>query len=176
MATRSTCETVTLMRRTLTVSESVTIDVSPMTAWEAVSDITQMGRWSPENLGGSTAGGAPIAVGATFVGRNKRGSHHWSTECTVTAADPGERFAFRVHRIGPKRPVVPARIATWEYRFEEAAGGTLVTETWTDDRRWPDAMVTVFDKAVTGGRTFAEYQPKNIRRTLDRLKTELEQG
>lgn len=166
----------TSMPRTLTVSESVTIGVSPMTAWEAVSDITQMGRWSPENLGGRTTAGEPIAVGTSFVGRNKRGGAHWSTECTVTVADPGERFAFRVHRIGPKRPLVPARIATWEYRFEEAEGGTRVTETWTDDRRWPDALVNVFDKAVTGGHTFAEYQPKNIRRTLDRLKTELEQG
>ena len=162
------------MSRTCTVSDSVTIAVSPMTAWQAVSDITQMGRWSPENRGGRTTDGGPVAVGTSFVGTNERGGAHWTTECTVTAADPGERFAFRVHRIGGKKPLVPARIATWEYRFEEAEGGTLVTETWTDDRRWPDAVTQVFDKAVTGGRTFAQYQPKNIRRTLDRLRTELE--
>ncbi|KRE39302.1 polyketide cyclase [Janibacter sp. Soil728] len=162
------------MSRTRTVSESVTIDVSPLTAWQAVSDITQMGRWSPENTGGQTTGASAIEVGTSFVGQNRRGKGRWSTQCTVTAADPGERFAFRVHRIGATKPIIPARIATWEYRFEEAEGGTLVTETWTDDRRWPDAMVKVFDKAATGGRTFAEYQPKNIRRTLDRLKSELE--
>lgn len=162
------------MSRNRTVSDSVTIAVSPLTAWQAVSDITQMGRWSPENKGGATTGGDPIAVGTSFVGTNKRGGARWSTQCTVTAADPGERFAFRVHRIGVKKPLLPARIATWEYRFEEVAEGTLVTETWTDDRRWPDAVARVFDKAATGGATFAEYQPKNIRRTLDRLKIELE--
>ncbi|MDN5717632.1 MAG: SRPBCC family protein [Janibacter sp.] len=162
------------MSRTRTVSDSVTIAVSPLTAWQAVSDITQMGRWSPENTGGRTTGTAPIAVGTSFVGTNSRGGARWSTQCTITAADPGERFAFRVHGIGGTKPVLPARIATWEYRFEEAEGGTRVTETWTDDRRWPDAVARVFDKAATGGRTFAQFQRKNIRRTLDRLKSELE--
>jgi uncharacterized protein YndB with AHSA1/START domain len=162
------------MQRPRTASGTVTIAVDPMTAWEAVSDITQMGRWSPENTGGRAAADGPVTVGSSFVGRNRRGRARWSTECTVTAADPGERFAFRVHRIGGRRPVLAAAIATWEYRFEPVAGGTLVTETWTDDRRWPDGVARVFDRVVTGGRTFAEYQPGNIRRTLDRLKVELE--
>ncbi len=171
-----TCDTVRSMQRTLTVSDSVTIAVDPLTAYDAVSDVRQMGRWSPENTGGQTRGEGPVTVGSSFVGRNRRGSARWSTECTVTAADPGEHFAFRVHRIGGRRPVLPAAIATWEYRFERVEAGTLVTETWTDDRRWPDALARVFDRAVTGGRTFAEYQPHNIRRTLDRLAAELERG
>lgn len=162
-------------RRTLTVSDSVVIAVDPITAWEAVSDITQMGRWSPENTGGHLTVTGPVTVGTPFDGSNKRGGARWTTSCTVTAADPGERFAFRVHRIGPPgRPLITAHIATWEYRFEAVDGGTRVTETWTDERRWPDALARVFDRAVTGGSTFAEYQPKNIRRTLDRLKAELE--
>lgn len=163
------------MRRPHTVSDSVTIAVDPLTAWAAISDITQMGRWSPENVGGRAATDGALTVGDSFVGHNTRGRARWSTECTVTAADPGERFAFRVHHIGPRgRALLPASIATWEYRFEPRGEGTLVTETWTDDRRWPDAVARIFDRAVTGGRTFAEYQPKNIRRTLDRLKSELE--
>ncbi|WP_435200951.1 SRPBCC family protein [Janibacter sp. GS2] len=169
------------MRRQLTVSDTITIAVTPRTAWEAVSDVTQMGRWSPENTGAQIGpeherAGAPLAVGTPFVGTNKRGPARWSTQCTVTAADPGERFAFRVHRIGPRRPVVPGRIATWEYRFEEVDGGTRVTETWTDDRPWPDALARVFDAAVTGGETFADFQQRNIRRTLERLRSQLEQG
>ena len=158
------------------MSDSVTIAVTPRAAWDAVSDITQMGRWSPENLGGRTTSPGEVAVGTAFVGDNKRGAFRWSTRCTVTAADPGERFAFRVHGIGVARPVVPASIATWEYRFEEVAGATLVTETWTDDRRWPDLVANRFDALATGGRTFAQFQAKNIRRTLDRLKAELEQA
>lgn len=162
------------MNRTLTVSDSVTIAVSPQTAWEAVSDVTQMGRWSPENTGARLPSSGPVPVGTSFVGTNARGRRRWTTECTVTASDPGERFAFRVHGIGAGRPVLRGRIATWEYRFEEGDEGTTVTETWTDDRRWPDAVAALFDKAVTGGHLFADFQRRNIRRTLDRLRTELE--
>lgn len=164
------------MQRTLTVSDSVTVAVPPTTAWEAVADVTQMGRWSPENTGARLPSSGPLAVGDSFVGTNRRGRHRWTTECTVTAADPGERFAFRVHRIGAGRPVVRGRIATWEYRFEEVDGGTRVTETWTDDRRWPDVVAAVFDKTATGGHLFADFQRTNIRRTLDGLRRELEQG
>lgn len=170
------------MTRPKTVSDTVVIDVDPQTAYEAVSDITQMGRWSPENLGGHLEGAAggpgdsQVTVGTSFVGRNRRGKAEWVTQCTVTAADPGERFAFRVHRIGLGTPKVNGKIATWDYRFEAVDGGTRVTETWTDDRPWPDAVATVFDRAATGGRTFAQFQAKNIARTLDRLKGELEGG
>lgn len=166
------------MTRLKTVSDSVVIDVDPQTAYAAVSDITQMGRWSPENLGGEVAGSlaGPVTVGTSFVGRNRRGRAEWVTGCTVTAADPGVRFAFRVHRIGIGTPRVRARIATWDYRFEAVDAGTRVTETWTDDRPWPDGVAALFDKAVTGGSTFAQFQAKNIRRTLDRLQTELEDG
>jgi hypothetical protein len=162
------------MTRHKTVSDSIVIDVDPQTAYAAVSDITQMGRWSPENLGGEVDEPGPVTVGTAFVGKNRRGKAEWVTACTVTAADPGERFAFRVHRIGIGAPRIPGRIATWEYRFAAAEGGTHVTETWTDDRPWPDALATVFDKVATGGRTFAQFQTKNIRRTLTRLKSELE--
>ncbi|MGO1166088.1 MAG: SRPBCC family protein [Janibacter sp.] len=170
------------MRRPLTVSDSVLIAVSPQVAWEAVADVTQMGRWSPENTGAQVESGAtgeaeggPLPVGTSFVGTNRRGRARWSTRCTVTAADPGERFAFRVHQIGLRRPVVRGRNATWEYRFEEVNEGTRVTETWTDDRPWPDALARAFDAVVTGGHTFADFQKRNIRRTLDRLKAQLEQ-
>lgn len=162
------------MTRPRTVSDDIVIDVDPQTAYAAVSDISQMGRWSPENLGGEVADGQEIAVGTSFVGRNRRGKAQWVTEATVTAADPGERFAFRVDRIGVRTPRLKGRNATWEYRFEPVEGGTRVTETWTDDRPWPDAVATAFDAVATGGRTFAQFQEKNIRRTLTRLKRELE--
>ncbi|MEU6814526.1 SRPBCC family protein [Streptomyces sp. NPDC046860] len=164
------------MARVLSVSDSIVVDVPPDVAYEAVSRPGDMGRWSPENLGtapGSADG--PAGVGTSFVGRNKRGRFRWVTRCTVTAAEPGRRFAFRVHAIGVGRPRLRGPIATWEYRFEPAGDGTLVTETWTDDRRtWPDAVAAVFDRVVTSGSTFADFQARNIRRTLGNLKRELE--
>lgn len=164
------------MPRTFTVSDSVVINASPQQLYDQISDVTQMGKWSPENRGATLqAGSGDVAVGMSFDGRNKRGSKTWVTRCTVTAADPGERFAFRVHSIGFRTPRVPGAIATWQYQFEAVDEGTRVTETWTDDRRsWPDFVANAFDKAVTGGKTFAEFQVGNIRKTLSNLKAAIE--
>lgn len=160
----------------MTVSDSVEIAVDPQTVYAEVADVDRMSRWSPENLGTGDASRGPLAEGDTFVGHNRRGPGRWSTGCTVIAAEPGERFAFRVHRYGFGRVLVPASVATWAYTFEEVAPGrTRVTETWQDDRtRWPDALAARFDRFVTRGRTFDEYQAGNIRRTLDRLREDLE--
>lgn len=165
-----------VLARVFTVHSSVVIAVPPEVAYRAVSCPGDMGRWSPENLG-TTAGPAdgPAALGSTFVGRNKRGRFRWVTRCTVTAADPGRRFAFRVHAIGLDRPRLRGPIATWEYRFEPSGDGTRVTETWTDDRRaWPTFVAHTFDRLATAGSTFADFQTRNIEKTLRNLKRELE--
>ncbi|MEU8677679.1 SRPBCC family protein [Streptomyces sp. NPDC048560] len=166
------------MSRTMSVSDSIVIDVVPSAAYEQLSDPTAMGRWSPENTGATVVGDRKDAyVGMVFEGRNKRGPVRWTTRCTVTAAEPGKRFAFRVHAIGARRPLLPGAIATWEYRFEQVDGATRVTETWTDDRRaWPDFVANAFDRVATRGHTFAVFQARNIRTTLERLKQALEAG
>ncbi|MFJ4782609.1 SRPBCC family protein [Streptomyces sp. NPDC088794] len=164
------------MTRVFTVSDSIVIGISPDAAYQAVSRPGDMGRWSPENLGTTSGPDGNATLGTTFVGRNKRGGFRWVTRCTVTAADPGRRFAFRVHAIGRTRPRLRGPIATWEYRFEPADEGTRVTETWTDDRRaWPTFVANAFDRIATSGKTFADYQARNIAKTLHNLKRELEQ-
>lgn len=159
------------MARDLTVTDSIVVKCDPAEVYEKVSDPTKMGGWSPENLGATVPGGSSHAyVGMVFDGHNKRGGARWTTRCTVTAADPGRCFRFRVDAIGLKTPRIPASIATWEYRFEQVDGGTKITETWTDDRRrWPDVVANVFDKLVTRGHTFAEFQRRNIGSTLSNL-------
>lgn len=164
------------MSRVFSVCRSIEVEVAPETAYQAVSRPEDMGRWSPENRG--TTGDVPTGPtvpGTSFVGRNKRGRIRWVTRCTVTVADPGRRFAFRVHAIGARRPRLRGPIATWEYRFEPHGTGTRVTETWTDDRRaWPDLAARAFDWLVTPGQTFAAFQTRNIDRTLHNLKHALE--
>lgn len=164
------------MPRTLTVSGSIVVARDPLTVYEHVSKPWLMGRWSPENRGARVHGGRRDAeVGMVFDGRNKRGPVSWTTRCTVSAADPGERFAFRVRAIGLRTPRLRGPIATWEYHFEGLPGGTRVTETWTDDRRgWPDPIANAFDRVATRGHTFAAFQTGNIARTLSNLKTSLE--
>ena len=159
------------MGRVVTVSGSVVIMRPAGELYGMVADVTRMGEWSPENRGAVLSGAASVPeVGTVFDGANTRGRVSWSTRCTVTRAVPGREFAFRVHAIGGTHRKVPGRIATWRYTLQEHDGGTLVTETWTDDRPWPDAVAHVFDRVVTGGTTFAAFQRRNIRRTLHTLK------
>lgn len=168
-----------MAKRILEVSDSVEIAATAPDLYAMVSDPTRMGEWSPENVGATVinpnADGTAFQ-GMVFEGKNKRGRSRWITRCTVTAADPGERFAFRVHAIGLKSPKIKGANASWEYRFEALDGGrTRVTETWFDDRvRWPNAVVAVFDRVVTSGKTFPEFQRKNIARTLAALQASVE--
>ena len=164
------------MTREMEVSGSIVVGVDPKVAYDAVSDIRQMGRWSPENRGAVVKGDFDHAyVGMRFVGDNKRGPMRWQTECVVTVADPGRRFAFDVCRYGFGRFMVPVRVASWAFDFESVDGGTRVTETWSDGRTgWPDFATRVFDPIATRKASFAEFQKGNIRRTLANLKQELE--
>ncbi len=165
------------MPREMTVQDSVTIaGVSPEQVYAEISDPSRMGRWSPENKGAQIdTAGSPAPVGTTFVGKNARFGAKWHTRCVVTASDPGQRFAFDVRAIGIKKPRLRSLIATWEYRFEPVEDGTRVTESWTDGRRrWPTFAATAFDKTVTRGTTFAQWQRKNIAKTLANLKADLE--
>lgn len=166
------------MPRTFSVSDDIVISADPMSIYRHVSNPALMGQSSPENLGARVVGGQQDAyAGMTFDGHNKRGPFRWTTRCTVTAAEPGERFAFRVHAIGVKRPRIPGAVATWEYRFETVQGGTRVTEIWTDNRTaWPDFLANAFDKVATRGHTFAEFQRRNISTTLRNLKSVLERS
>ncbi len=169
------------MARIITVSDTVDIDVDADMLYSLVSDPTRMGTWSPENLGATVLNPAhdgAAFVGMTFEGRNQRGRASWTTRCTVTAADPGQRFAFTVHTIGLKKPRIRSANASWEYRFEPISSSkTRVTETWNDDRTsWPDPLVAAFDRIVTSGKTFPEFQRINIRKTLDALKRATEEA
>lgn len=164
------------MSRETTVSDSVVIAVDPVEIWRQLADPTQMPRWSTENTGARTGSvGRPLVQGEVFDGTNRRGRARWSTQCVVRHSVPGERFCFDVRRIGLGTPRLPGRIARWDYVLVSVAGGTEVSETWTDGRRgWPDWLAAVFDRTVTGGRLFSDFQRRNIARTLAALKADLE--
>ncbi len=113
---------------------SETIAADPDTLYDLVSDLTQMGKWSPEASGGRWVGGATgPAVGAKFLGNNRSGWRRWSTSSEITAADRGKRFAFRVTvRPGPRSPTGPmtsSRTATAP--GSSSAGPTFARAGWT---------------------------------------------
>ena len=101
------------------------MSATPDQVWELISDVTQIGKYSPETFEAEwTDGATGPAVGARFRGhvkRNGRGPIYWSP-CKVLVADPGKEFRFAV--VGPK----DRAINTWGYKLQATGGGTDVTE------------------------------------------------
>jgi uncharacterized protein YndB with AHSA1/START domain len=139
----------------------------PDRVWSLISDVTRMGEWSPEALGGEWKGGASgPAVGAKFAGKNARGKRTWSTACEVIAAEPGARFAFVV-KSGP------LGVATWDYAITPTPSGCRVCETWTDDR---GTIIKVLGKLVTGIADRESHNRDGMAQTLEALAKAAEQS
>ncbi|MEM9610705.1 MAG: SRPBCC family protein [Actinomycetota bacterium] len=102
----------------------IEIDAPPEQLYDMVSDITRMGEWSPESVGGRWLDGGTGRVGDWFVGANETPERSWERECEVAAAEQGRDFTFVV--LG-----VEQNCTWWSYEFEPGAGGgTTVTERW----------------------------------------------
>ncbi len=141
------------------VTVTKVIASQPEVIYDLVADITQMPKYSPENTAGEWINGAtgPV-VGAQFKGANKLGKATWSTKPTVTVAERGREFAFKVP--GAAGPV-------WTYRFEPAPGGTLVTESVVQAKRSPLPIRLI--QKLNGVTDRAAVLREGMVTTLDRL-------
>jgi hypothetical protein len=145
--------------RQTSVSETISRPADEV--WAMVSDITRMGEWSPENLGGTWVKGATgPALGARFTGRNRNGTHSWSTQATVVACEPGRSFGFRVHS-------GPLGIAEWRYTFDGTEDGCRVTETWVDQR---GLFIRLIGKTISGVEHDDAFARDAMAETLRKLK------
>ena len=134
----------------------------PERVWDLISDVTRMGDWSPEAIGGTWVKGASRpAVGAKFKGRNKHGKRSWSTSCTVTDAEPGRCFGFDVD-------AGPLGVANWSYTIDPNPDGAscTVTETWTDRR---GMLITKLGGVLTGVSDRATHNRSTMEQTLAAL-------
>lgn len=148
--------------------DSVTVRMAapPERIWDLVSDVTRIGRYSPETFEAEWLDGAGgPAVGARFRGhvkRNGKGPTYWAT-CHVTECEPGRVFEFGVGE-------TPAKVLnTWRYELVPAGDGTDVTESF---RLTPKLGLRVY-WALLGwarGRT----NRNGMRTTLERIKAEVE--
>jgi uncharacterized protein YndB with AHSA1/START domain len=128
--------------------------------YELVSDVTKMGRWSPETTSCRWLRPATgPAVGARFRGANRQGWRRWSTTCTVVSAQPGHQFAFEV-------TLGPLPISRWSYDIASEGDGSRLTETWTDMR--PMWMVRI-SPVVMGVRDRAGHNREGMQATLANL-------
>lgn len=102
---------------------SLTIGADPVAVYALVSDITRMGEWSPENVGGEWLDGGAGQVGDRFEGRTRTPEREWSRGCEVACAQPGRDFTFVVGG-------VQANCTWWSYEMTPAGIGTRLTERW----------------------------------------------
>lgn len=148
--------------------DEVSVDISapPEHVYGLVTDVTNMGRWSPEChrcewIDGATG---PVA-GARFKGWNKRGLMRWSTVSTVVTAEAPTSFAWEVDQSRMR----------WGYRFEPSAAGTTVTE-FRDELGPKPLYVRIAYKLRLLGKDPDEIVVNGMRETLARLKTAAENG
>lgn len=149
--------------------DSVTVHMAapPERIWALVSDVTRIGRYSPETFEAEWLDGATgPAVGARFRGhvkRNGRGPTYWSN-CTVTACEPNRVFEFGVG-LGDGKDV----INTWRYELVPAGDGTDVTESF---RLAPKLPIRIYWALL--GRARGRTNRNGMRTTLERIKAEVE--
>ena len=146
---------------------SIRIEAAPERVYDIVTDIAQMGRLSPECIGGKWLDGATCpAVGARFKGSNKRGFARWSTTNKVVEAEPGKAFSFETQQSA----------ARWTYRMQPDGTGTLVTESREMYKERP-LVAKVFAGLLLGGVDDHDDELRNgMRQTLERLKVIAEKG
>ena len=147
-------------------SVTVHMEAPPERVWALVSDVTKIGRYSPETFEARwTEGADGPALGARFLGhvkRNERGPTYWTT-CSVTACEPGKAFAFGV--VGPRGKV----LNTWSYHLEPSGTGTDVTESF---QLTPTAPLRLYWAILGWAR--GRRNTNDMRRTLERVKAEVE--
>ncbi len=144
----------------LAVSVTKVIDAPATVLYDLISDVTAMPTFSPETVAVKWMGGAtgPV-VGAKFKGTNKMGTSKWSTKPTITAADRGTRFSFKV----------PGGAgAEWTYAFStDAHGRTVVTESMVQTKTSP-AIIRYLQRR-NGVTDRAANLADAMHTTLDRL-------
>ncbi|MFJ3906387.1 SRPBCC family protein [Streptomyces sp. NPDC090025] len=153
--------------RVWSLEESLRIEADPEALYRLVSDLRNMGRWSPE-CRRIWVSRPPVRAGGRFVGFNRRGPFLWFTVGRITTARAGAEFAFDVAVFG-----LP--IARWGYRFERDGTGTLVTETWQDLRTGRGAWLATLLGTVFAGTDPARRIAVNragMRTTLARIAHE----
>lgn len=142
------------------------VAASPHTVWALVTDLTRMGEFSPENVGGYWVDGAGPAVGAEFRGTNRNGHRQWSTKVRVVECEPDRLFTFDV------RTSFGVRVSRWSYVLTETDTGCRLTENWYRVGNW--FVRRFLGPRVTGRKDRPGFNVESIEHTLAAVKARIE--
>jgi hypothetical protein len=149
------------------MQDAVTVHMaaSPEAVWHLVSDVTQIGRFSPETFEAEWLDEATgPAVGVKFRGhvkRNQKGPIYWKI-CEVTESERGRVFEFVVFTSGKPS-------STWRYEIAPAVDGVDVTESFHLTENLPLKLYW-FLLGWARGKTNRD----GMRATLERVKAVVE--
>jgi len=150
------------------LSVSREIAASPEAVFDAVTDVTRYGDWSPENhLNEWKDGATEATIGARWVGHNRNGEYEWSTEARVAELVPNERFTFEC--IAPQYN--DFHFATWRFDIEPTDSGCRGTQSWEDLR--PEASRKTKSE-ISGVTDRVEHNRLGMEQTLANLAASLE--
>jgi len=142
--------------------ESIRIDATAEAVYDAISDLTRMGEWSPDNRGGRWLDGGSGVVGDRFEGQNQIGERRWSAIAQIIRADRGSEFQFVTG--DPASPYV-----RWTYRMS-GSNPTVLTEIW-DVEQLPPTLVDLDAERLAGR---AQAVRDGFAATLAAIKSTLE--
>ena len=108
----------------------IEISAPPELVYDLVSDLSRMGEWSPESIGGSWKDGGRGQVGDWFEGHNRSGEREWTRESQVANAERGSDFTFVVGGI-------EASYTWWSYEMQPSPTGTTLNERWWISNKSP---------------------------------------
>jgi Polyketide cyclase / dehydrase and lipid transport len=147
---------------------SAVVAARPEDVYALVADVTRMPEFSPEVVSCRWLGNADgPAVGARFEAVNaSTAGKRWKNRPVVTVAEPGQEFAF-------SRSEPFAGTIVWRYRFEPAAQGTRVVESYEVERPVSRLGWLVIERIFKGGNR-REALRAGMRTTLDRVRATAE--
>jgi ribosome-associated toxin RatA of RatAB toxin-antitoxin module len=144
---------------------SIVIDRGPEDLFDLVSDVSQMGRWSPMCTGGTFDDD-----GEWFTGTNAMGERTWETRCRVVAAERGREFTFVNHGLDGKLPMV-----RWGFRFRPLdEERTEVTQSWEVLPTYAEGLGVDEERAIGVLDMMREEARSGMPATLTALKADAE--
>jgi hypothetical protein len=150
------------------ISRSTEVAADAHVVWSLVSDLTRMGEFSPENIGGYWVDGTGPVLGARFRGTNRNGDKVWTTKVRVIACEPGRLFTFDV------RSPFGVRVSRWSYVVTPTETGCVLTENWYRVGNW--FVRRYLGPKVTGRADRPGFNVESIEHTLAAVKAYLEAG